>query len=140
MIYFASTKKIADKGLREKRGITMLLVVVILTALLSISIGIFGVVFGEIKISGEIADSFIALYSADQSIEELLYRDRIQAAICSTPGVGCYVAGPIDINSGGCYTIRVDKVGGATTITSSGQYRCGLNPSRVVKRGLKVSY
>ncbi len=123
-----------------QKGVSLLLVVVLLSALLSVSIGIFNVVLGQIRISGEIADSFIALYAADQSIEKILYLDRIKEDICEVEGPDCYVAGPVDVSSGGCYFIRVSKTGSVTEITAAGQYRCGTNPVRVVKRGLQVTY
>lgn len=120
----------------------MLLVVVILSALFSISIGIFNVVFGELRISGEIADSFVAFYAADQGIERTLYLDREQSAICTiTTGENCYVVSPpINTASGGCYGLRVNKISNTTQIIASGQYRCGSNPARVVKRGFMVTY
>jgi len=141
----AKLKIIAKRYLNfsfEQRGIILLLVVVILSALFSISIGIFNVVLGELKISGEIADSFVAFYAADQGIERILFRDRNQGAICTvSSGPNCYVlTPPAGVVSGGCYSIRVNKVSGTTQIIASGQYRCGINPSRVVKRGFMVTY
>ena len=125
----------------EKRGVTLLLVLVILSALLSTSIGIFNLVFGELQISGEIADSFVAFYSADQGIEKILYRDRILQEICPTLGENCFIIStPAPVESEGCYTLRVSKTAALTTLVVSGQYRCGTNPTRVVKRGFQVSY
>jgi len=124
-----------------KRGIALLLVVVLLSALLSISLGIFNVVFGQLKISGEISDSFVAFYAADQGIEKTLYRDRIQGELCTiAPGPNCFVETNIDVQSGGCYTLRLSRVSSSTEIITSGQYRCGANPNRVVKRGFQVDY
>src|SRR3989338_10000544 len=62
----------------QKQGITLLLVVVLLSAILSISIGIFNVVYGEFRISGEVADSFRALYAADEGIAHPLSRSAGQ--------------------------------------------------------------
>jgi hypothetical protein len=124
----------------ETEGISLLLVVVLLSALLSISIGIFNLVFGQIKISGELADSFIAFYAGDQAIERILYRDRIQEELCPLGGIACHIEGPTDIASGGCFAAIVSKESGITEIITSGQYRCGANASRIVKRGFQVSY
>lgn len=125
----------------DERGITLLLMVVILSALLSVSIGIFNVVLGQLQISGEAADSFIALYATDQGAERVLYRDRIQGVICEGGGgINCYTEGPTEIQSAACYELRVSKVDSDTEIVVSGQYRCGPNPNRVVKRGFLVSY
>ncbi len=131
-----------DKNLdtEEKRGISLLLVVVLLSAILSISIGIFNVVLGQIRLSGEVADSFIAFYAADQGIEKILYRDRINGDICPISGTNCYTEGPVELISTACYSIRVSKSGSATEIVTIGEYRCGMNPARVVKRGFQVNY
>lgn len=129
----------------KERGVTMLLVVAILSSLLSISMGIFNVIFGQMRISGEIADSFVAFYSADQGIERTLYIDRISDianpyGICPAPGANCYVETGASTVSGGCYDLSVNKAGGATEIKVLGQYRCGANPTRVVKRGFNLVY
>lgn len=127
--------------LRSKQeGITLLLVMILLSAILSISLGIFNVVIGEIKISGEIADSFIALYAADEGIERVLYMDRSAHTICKfAQGPGCFTEADVPVASQGCYTVRVSK-DERTEIVVAGQYRCGTNPVRVVKRGFEVTY
>ena len=125
----------------EQRGITLLLVVILLSAILSIGVGIFNVVVGELKISGEAADSFRALYAADQGIERTLYLDRQARTLCSlVQGPNCFVARDVPVQSEGCYTVRVSKSGGITEIILAGQYRCGESPARVVKRGFQITY
>lgn len=128
-----------------KKGITLLLVVVILSALLSISIGIFNVVFGELLISGEIADSFVAYYAADEGAEKNLYLDRIAGGLTDGTSLSR------NLSSGGCYTTMFHKNPPTPTtrcsldpddleIETSGQYPCGATPSRVVRRGWCVFY
>ena len=125
----------------EQKGITLLLVVVLLSAILSIGVGIFNVVLGELRISGEVADSFRALYAADQGIERTLYLDRQVQAFCTlAQGPNCFVARGVPVQSEGCYTVRISKQGGITEIIIAGQYRCGESPARVVKRGFQVTY
>ena len=118
-----------------QNGIALLLVVIILSAIFSISIGIFNVVFSELRISGEIADSFVAFYAADRGIERTLYLDRGGGL-----ADGYVEEKDIAAGAGGCYKIRLTKAGGNTQIIASGQYRCGSAPSRVVKRGFMVTY
>jgi hypothetical protein len=125
---------------KNKDGTSLLLVVVLLSAMLSISLGVFNLVFGQIRLSGEIADSFVSFFSADQGVEKILYRDRVLKNICTAPGTNCFVEGPINVSSGGCYSIRVSKNGGNTELVTVGQYRCGANSPRVVKRGFQVNY
>ena len=125
----------------RREGITLLLVVVLLSAILSISIGIFNVVYGEFRISGEVADSFRALYAADEGIERTLYLDRQDNAICTVvQGRDCFVATDIPVRSGGQYSVRVSKEGGVTAVVVAGQNREGANAARVVKRGFQVIY
>ena len=124
-------------------GITLLLVVILLSAIMSIGLGIFNVVIGELKISGEISDSFIAFYTADQEIEKVLYLDRVLGTVCPTPGDSCFTESNMmdpPVEARGCYTARVSKADNNTDIVVAGQYRCGPNPARVVKRGFEVTY
>ncbi len=133
----------------EKKGITLLLVILVLTSLLSISLGIFTSVFTELRISGEIADSFVALYAADEAVERGLYLDRRnpETSLCvPVVGLGCqYVGDQVQLANGSCYILKVDK-----TITevsynfdvnmrASGEYRCGGGVTSV-KRALQTSY
>ena len=131
-----------------QRGITLFLVILVLTSLLSISLGIFTVVFSQLRLSGEIADSFVALYAADEAIERGLYLDRNQPAPLCTPvvGVGClYVGSQVQLSNGSCYILKVDKTVTANPYTfdvnirATGEYRCGGGITSV-KRALQTSY
>lgn len=126
----------------------MLLVIAILSSIMAISIGIFNIIYGQIRISGEIADSFLAFYAADQGIERMLYLDRItnignQYGICPASGVICYQEIGTAAVSGGCYDISVSKTA-APNITTElkvlGQYQCGATPYRIIKRGFNLTY
>ncbi len=124
---------------RQAPGITILLVVLVLSALLSISLGILDVVLGEFRISGEITDSFIALYAADQGIEQILYSDRVQNSIC--PGSGSCSYGPVTtpLPNGSCYTLRLNRSGANTVVVATGEYRCA-SPVLAVKRAFEATY
>lgn len=131
------------------QGITLLLVILILAALLSISIGIFTVVFTELRISGEIADSFVALYAADEAIEKGLYEDRGENPFCfPTPGPGsnCYDSGWVTLPSGACYRLRADKIEVSpdppiydVTLAATGEFGCD-GGAFAVRRALSTSY
>lgn len=135
-----------EKGnttVNQERGITLLLVVVILSAILSIGIGIFNVILGQILLTGEVGDSFRALYASDQGIERTLYRDRSSGSPLAdgssenstTAGLS---GGALSLNS--CYFMTVSKSGGITTIRANGEYPCGGTGSRFLKRGFEVTY
>ncbi|MBI2056015.1 MAG: hypothetical protein HYT37_01435 [Candidatus Sungbacteria bacterium] len=133
---------------QKKKGITLLLVIVILSALLSISIGIFNVVYGEILISGEIADSYTAFYASDRAIDKFLYLDRMTPQKLGNNATEDTTGNP---SSTGCFVVEMYKTPASifancnnTTaiacIRSVGQPRCGANTARNVKRGFMVTY
>lgn len=121
-------------------GITLLLVILILSALLSISVSIFEVIFGEFRLSGEMTDSFTALYAADEGLEELLFNDRVADTYCAGPGSCTF--GPVkrELSSGGCVTIRLNRTGSDTTLIATGEYRCEAPGVFPVKRALQTTY
>lgn len=129
------------KGLtaRERGGVTLLFVVLVVAATLSIAVGIFNAVFVEFRLAGEISQSFTALYAADQGIEQLLYQDRVLNSLC--PGMGSCSYGPttITLPNGACVTLRLNRVGKDTTAVSTGQFRCGTG-ELAVRRALQVRY
>lgn len=140
----------------EETGITLLLVVVIVSAILAVSIGIFNLSIGELLISGDIADSFRALNAADWGLERILFMDRdggtseeLADRYCEneTGSAPCNLQRSAD----GCYEVTVYKtnaqtecnVGGLTINTCikiAGQFQCGAEGGRIVKRGLDVVY
>lgn len=123
------------------RGVTLLLVILILAALLSVSISIFGIVFGEIRISGDLVRSFVAFYGADQAIEYKLYDDRSDGTpVC---GAGsCTVTETLTTADGLPADVCVNLIftrAGNTSIIATGQYRCS-DPLLAVKRAFLVTY
>lgn len=131
---------------QERSGITLLLVILVLSALLSTSLGIYNVVFTELRLSGEIADSFVALYAADEAIERGLFEDRDAAPFClPAPGriANCYDSGWVTVTSGACYRLRADKSGNPAltnvTLKATGEFRCAGGIT-AVKRALDTSY
>jgi len=138
----------------ERRGVTLLLVVLILSIILSVSIGIFGVVYSETKISGEIGNSFNALYLSDEAMERVLYEDRVADwASGLEPAPGCpgtnncswdsdnvnlSTADPAKWPSGprgGCLRIIYDRNNsGDVSAITVGEYPCG-NPLSVKRAG-----
>lgn len=138
---FSYQKNIFGSFKFEKGGVTLLLVVVLLSTMLSISLGIFNVIYGQFIISGEITDSFKSLYAADHGIERYLYLDRKLGNFntCTpSPIIPCLSIENIP-SFEGCYGVRVKKPDSITTeIVVIGQNQCGA--SRIVKRGFQVTY
>jgi len=65
----------------NKKGASLLLTILIMSAILAIAMGIAKLSLGEIKISRELPQSFIAYYAAEAGMEELLYLDHTGAII-----------------------------------------------------------
>lgn len=146
--FFSVRDKLEIRSSREA-GITLLLVALLLSAILSISVGIFAIVFGQIQISGELADSFHALNAADRAVEKILFLDRIEGECedpndCDENNTG--QSSPLSPQLG-CYEVVLEKAptpncGGDldTCITVAGQYQCGAESTRNVRRGFSVTY
>lgn len=131
------------RNLKFRQGITLLLVVVILSAILAISIGVFNIMFGQLIISGELGASFRALYTTDEGIEKLLYRDRIEKSACvGGPKASCETGTSMPTQAGGCYDYRIDKTPppSDTAIVVTATYPCGGSIRRSVKRSFQVTY
>ena len=126
----------------EKDGVILLLVVIMLTAIFSISIGVFSVIIGQVSISETFENSSIALYAADQGNERTLYRDRIEHdfVVGRTPPFGNPPG--LDVASGGCVYIIIQKTTpGDATITVRGlNDPCGTVTPRTVARAFLTTY
>lgn len=125
----------------EKKGVILLLVVIVLTAIFSISIGVFGVIIGQVSISETFENSNIALYAADQGIEHTLYRDRQEHDY----GIGTAeeTLPSALLPSGGCASIIVAKTSSpdTTQITAQGlSNACGVVTTRTVARAFLTKY
>lgn len=145
--------KMRNWKLREQ-GIAFLLVVILLSAMFAISVGIFNVTFGQVIISGEIANSFLSLYAADQGIERALYCNRfVPPRPCATLAEDSknptrnLVGGALAREA--CYVVEVTGVGsGIVIIASTGQYRalpaqttCTEDPAaQIIKRRFVAVY
>lgn len=137
-----------------KKGVTLLLAVFISSIAISIGLGIFAIIFGELEISGSAKESLIALYAADSGIECALYWDIKQQAFSTSTSNAINCAGSsftvggsslsvfdLTLPNDSCAYIRVQKIGVGTTITVLGENNsCGQTFSRTVQRGLEVKY
>lgn len=152
---------------KQQRGITLLLVILVMSGLMTVSIGIFNVSFNELRISGELTSSFRAFYAADRLFEYALKEDRDRSSLCAadspdaeTPCYtictsdmpGCPLAGPTveiisrfvgpdESTSVGCAKVTLIRpAGGLTAVRAVGQFDCTENSLRVVRRAFEVSY
>lgn len=123
---------------KSKKGITLLLVILITTSLMSIAIAVFNFVITELRISGELSDSFYAIQSADQGLEKMLYLDRVIGTRSESSVISD------SISNGACYTTTITKSTIAsttiTTIQSIGKYQCTEGSLRQSTRSLQTTY
>jgi len=134
------------------RGFAILFTLLIVSITLSISLGVYNLLIGEIILSGTGRDSQLAFYAADAGVECALYWDIQQSAFStSTPnnitcvgqtktvGGGLSSTFSLALENGSCVSITVEKSQTLTTVTAQGQNTCESNP-RTVQRGLRVTY
>ncbi len=140
-----------------RRGVALLLVMSIVAALASISFAMFSIVYSQLQISGDLGDSFIALYAADEGIEKYLYEDRVDPAnFCQGTDLTTAPCSVDNSNadftnsnafSGGCYYALLTKTeySGEPTLANNtlqvtGQSTCGNGISRFVRRAFDLTY
>ena len=138
----------------KKQGVTLLLAIFISALALSIGIGIFAIIFGELGISGTSKESLEALYAADSGVECALFWDIKQQAFSTSTSNSISCAGSafsvggsslsafdLNFSNNSCAHVRLQKTGSETIITSLGEnIACGLTGARTVQRGLEVKY
>lgn len=126
--------------MRDKKGVILLLTIVLLSAFLSVGLGIVYILLGQIMISGQAGQSFDALYAADHGIERTFYRDLVQGFCDDTNCDGTF-----DIPNDGCYTVDLTiGPGGSCTnsrcILITGQDDCSGGVKRFVRRAFSLTY
>ncbi len=143
--------------LRPNNGFTLLLSLLIVSVLLSISLGISEIVLKETVISGFGRDSLKAFFAADSGVECVLYWDIKQNAFATTstsstitcagstatfnPSSG-HSSFTVNFSNGAFSQVEVDKITNypLTAITAYGRSSGTLTDTRRVERGLKVTY
>lgn len=129
----------------DRKGFTLLLMIVLLAAFLSFAMGIFNILLGQIIVVGQAGESFGALYAADTGIERTLYRDRVQN-ICGTTDCGSGGAFT-NLPNGACYRVDMNPpdlsiaclAPDTRCIKVTGQNICG-GAQRFVQRKFGISY
>lgn len=118
----------------KEKGVSLLLTILILTAILSIALGVSTLMLVEMKVSQEVPKSLRAYYAAEAGIERKLYEIRKEANF-SDIGSGpdwCTGTGKVCLDSDACYAVDV-TTGTTTYIKSYGCYKG-------VRRAIEVEY
>lgn len=138
---------------QNEKGMILVMVVLIASAILAVGLGIFTSVFNQLRSASETKYSLNAFYAADRGIERTLYLDRVAGPLC--PGVTtydannpyCYTLADFSVGGNACVTVRVSKgiqcnlteERGWTRIQSTGLYQCDSGELGV-KRAVCLNY
>lgn len=115
----------------NQKGVSLLLTILIMAALLAIAIGVTRLSLGEIKLIRDIPNSLIAYYAADSGIERALYEKRINGLDLSIPD--CPGAGSAELDNDSKYGVNVSQIGETVVIKSGGCYKD-------IRRAIEVSF
>ena len=101
----------------NQKGVSLLLTLLVMIALLAIALGVSQLSLGEIKITRDVPSSIIAYYAAEAGIEQAIYEKRINSNNLDISDCS------ISLDNGSQYGVTVDDSGGTITISSIGCYR-----------------
>ena len=148
-----------NENLKFKKGFTLLLSILVVSVILSVSLGIFDIMTKELKLSGLGRESQIAFYAADAGIEcffywEIKHPDLADSAFepetgatntinCAGNDIQISGSGPhvfnLPLSNNSCAKVKVTKSGLITTVESRGyNTACDLNSSFKVERAIQL--
>ncbi|MEK7503276.1 MAG: hypothetical protein AAB556_02410 [Patescibacteria group bacterium] len=139
--------------MRNKKGITLLLAVFVSSLTLTLGMGIFTLLFGQVGFSSTARESLLAFYAADSGVECAIFWDtqNNSFATSTTSSISCdgesFTVGgasglsrfTVNFNDGSCAEVEVVK-SLETTITSLGKNICQAGSAKTLQRGLRVNY
>lgn len=101
----------------NKKGVTLLLAVLVSSIALSVGIGIFSLLFSEIAISGSAKDSITAFYAADSGLDCALYWELLGSKDPS-------VTNPFSHNGASitCNNVTYPNIVSCTGVNCSGEF------------------
>lgn len=126
----------------KSKGAALLLVLLILTAILSIAFGVSTLMLGETKMSREVPRSLKAYYAAETGIERKLYNIRVTTPAdyndIGTAPNWCTSATKVCLDSDTCYAVDVIPTGAGCTAASYciKSYGC----YKGIRRAVEVDY
>ncbi|GAI23960.1 unnamed protein product [marine sediment metagenome] len=111
----------------NQKGVSLLLTILIMAALLAIAIGVTRLSLGEIKLIRDIPNSLIAYYAADSGIERALYEERIGGGAADQADCS------VNLDNDSKYGVNVSQIGETVVIKSTGCYKD-------IRRAIEVSF
>lgn len=101
----------------KQKGVSILLSLLVMTAILSIAFGVSKLVIGEIKIGRNISRSVVAYYAADSAVERAIFEKRI-----NNNELNIVDDCSINWDNGSSYGVKVQVSGGNIIVEASGCY------------------
>lgn len=111
----------------NQKGVSLLITLLIMGALLSIVIMISRLNLGELQLTRNIPDSAIAYYAAEAGIEKALYDERISGG--ASNAADCSVS----LDNGSSYGLTITRDASGIKIESNGCYKD-------IRRAIEVSF
>ncbi|MBI2577607.1 MAG: hypothetical protein HYV77_02050 [Candidatus Wildermuthbacteria bacterium] len=117
----------------SEKGVSLILVLMVLAVLIAIGAGISRVLIGRLQIQQEVEKSVVALYAADTGVEAVLVNRNNPVNILETL-----------LSNGASYTVTVtegDLLGGGD-LNCVGKYYCitSLGKYKGVQRAIEIRY
>jgi hypothetical protein len=103
----------------NKKGSSLLITLLIMSAFLSIAFGLSRLSLGEIKLSRDTSTSLIAYYAAEAGVECQMFSSRVSLISCGAPG------SPMCLSAGICVETTIGSAPPPNNIKiqSSGSYK-----------------
>lgn len=113
--------------IKKQKGISLVLVVLVVTVVLSIALGVSSILVTQVKILRNIGYSVVAFYAADTGIERVLL-DSPPANIQET-----------ELGNGATFTVEVTE-GGAGLCEADNYCIKSVGEYRNTKRAIEITY
>ncbi|MBD3282226.1 MAG: hypothetical protein GF387_01295 [Candidatus Portnoybacteria bacterium] len=110
----------------KQKGVSLLLTLLIMAALLAVAFGLSRLSLGEIKLARDIPKSLVAFYAADSGIERAIYQDRVLGSISNFNDC-------VDDSDEICYEVTTEMDGSTRVIISNGSYKD-------IQRAIEIRY
>jgi len=104
----------------NQKGVSLLLTLLIMAAIIAIAIGVSRLSTQEIKISRESSTSMIAYYAADSGVEWAMYEDRANGMASQSYSNYNFC---LDTDTGICYNVGASGTSPNRIITANGSYQ-----------------
>jgi len=101
----------------NQKGVSLLITLLIMAAILAIALGISKLSLGEIKISRDAPKSLIAYYAGESGVEWALYEDRVNGRASEDYSSSNCIETDI------CYSLNASGTSPGRTIVSNGSYK-----------------